>query len=96
MGDEFDILVAVEVQDFLNSLDDKSERIVKEHLSKLQNPYPGSGKGDKERITWQGEEVHRLHIGRTWTAFYDINEDENIVRVLRMMDIDDAHKKYDV
>lgn len=94
MGDEYDILVARDVKDFLRGLDDKSEWIVRENLEKLSEPYPGRGKGDKEKITWRGEEVYRLHIGRTWTAFYDIRENEQTVQVLRILPIDEAHDQY--
>lgn len=94
MGDEYEILVAQDVQALLDSLDEKSERIVKENLAKLASPYPGEGRGDKEQITWRGNEIYRLHIGRTWTAFYDINNEDDIVRVLRVMPINEAHKEY--
>lgn len=94
MGDGYDILVAQEVAAFLDELDEKSERIVRENLEQLVSPYPGEGPGDKERITWRGDEVYRLHIGRTWTAFYDILEADKEVRVLRIMPIDQAHKEY--
>lgn len=94
MGDGYEVRVSQEVRAFLDSLDDKSRRIVRENLLKLENPFPGEGKGDKEKITWRGEEVYRLHIGRTWTAFYDIHKDEVIVKVLMVMPIDDAHKEY--
>lgn len=94
MADEYEILVAEEVRSLLDSVDPKSERIIREILDKLRSPYPGEGKGDKERITWRGEEVYRLHIGRTWTAFYDVDDGVDIVRVLRVMPIDDAHKEY--
>lgn len=94
MSDGYDILVAEGVQDLLDSLDDKSERIVRDNLNKLKQPYPGEGQGDKEQITWRGDEVYRLHIGRTWTAFYDIHDDEVVVKVLKVMPIDDAHEEY--
>jgi len=94
MGDGYEVLVSPEVNELLDSLDEKSERIVRENLEKLSEPYPGEGQGDKERIVWRGQEVHRLHIGRTWTAFYDVEENDDIVYVLRVMPIDDAHKEY--
>lgn len=94
MGDGYDILVTQQVSSQLEELDEKSERIVRENLEQLEQPYPGRGPGDKEKIEWRGEEVYRLHIGRTWTAFYDIDEDEVVVRVLKMMPIDEAHKQY--
>lgn len=94
MGDEHEILVASTVQDFLDDLDEKSRQIVRENLQKPSNPYPGRGTSDKEKITWRGDEVYRLHIGRTWTAFYDIDDAAGVVRVLKIMSIDRAHKEY--
>lgn len=97
MGDGYRVTVArPEVTDFLASLDEKSERIVRENLAQLGEPYPGRGTGDKEQITWRGEEVYRLHIGRTWTAFYDILDDDETVKVLKIMPIGEAHKEYGV
>lgn len=95
MGDGgYDLLVSEEVLEFLNEVDEKSERIVRDNLEKLSHPYPGEGSGDKERITWRGQDVYRLHIGRTWTAFYDIDDSSGVVNVLRIMPIDEAHKEY--
>lgn len=94
MGDGYKILVSQEIEDLLHSLDEKSERIIRENLSNLSNPYPGEGSGDKKRISGSDTEIFRFHIGRTWTAFYTIDDDENVVRVLRVMPIDDAHKEY--
>lgn len=94
MGDGYEVRVSQEVRSLLDSLDEKSRRIVRENLLKLEHPFPGEGKGDKEKIVWRGEEVYRLHIGRTWTAFYDIHENEVVVKVLKVMPIDDAHKEY--
>ena len=94
MGDEYEVLVSQEVRRLLDDLDEKSARIVRENLRKCSEPPPGVGQGDKERITWRGEDVYRLHIGRTLTAFYDVEENDEVVRVLRVMPIDDAHMEY--
>lgn len=94
MGDVYEVHVALEVRDFLESLDEKSKRIVKDNLAKLEQPYPGRGPGDKEKIEWRGDEVYRLHIGRTWTAFYDIDESNRRVLVRDILPIDEAHKEY--
>lgn len=95
MGDgDYEVLVAEGVQEFLEQLDEKSGRIVRDNLHKLTEPHPGRGQGDKERITWRGDQVYRLHIGRTWTAFYDVDEAEEIVKVLDILPIDEAHKEY--
>ncbi|WP_406600557.1 hypothetical protein [Methanoculleus submarinus] len=62
-------------------------------LKTLQDdPYPGSG---KERLHVHGrEDTYRLHISRTFTAFYRIHEQELEVHVLAVMSIEQAHKRY--
>lgn len=94
MSGGYEVLVAEDVREFLQSLDDKSKRILKDNLSKLEEPYPGRGKGDKEEITWKGQSVYQLHIGRSWTAFYDVEGDQNVVKVREILPIDEAHKQY--
>ena len=80
---------------FLKNLDPKSRRICKANLSKLgENPYPGEGRGDKERIVYGRKEAHRLHVGRSYTAFYRIYEEECVVKVIEMLPIREAHRKY--
>lgn len=89
------LLIEEEALEFIESLDDKSKRICKDNIKQLaENPYPGQGKGDKRKEVVDGEEVWRLHIGRTYTAFYVIDEDESVVRVLEVLPIDEAHKRY--
>lgn len=80
--------------DFLRSLDGKSKSICKKNLQKLSSPYPGRGIGDKEKLVIAGEEMYRLHISHSYTAFYVIDEKEKIVRVLEILSIEAAHKKY--
>jgi len=93
----YNILLAQEAREYISVLDDKSTRIIKDNLRKLEDdpyPRPESTSGDKEKLTVDGEEIYRLHIGRTHTAFYDILEDEAEVRVIEITDIDEAHKRY--
>jgi len=80
--------------DFLSLLDDKSKSICKKNLQKLVSPYPGRGPGDKEKLVVAGEEMFRLHIGRSYTSFYIIDEKNKTVRVLEILSIESAHKKY--
>ncbi len=92
----YDLFVTQEVQRSIQNQDHKSQRIIKENLKKLEkNPYPGEGIGDKERLPIMGEERYRIHIGRTWTAFYSILEEEKEIRISEILPIDKAHKKYD-
>jgi len=94
----YNVLIAADASEYVSVLDEKSTRIVKENLQKLADdpyPRPESGAGDKEKVIVDGEEIYRLHIGRTHTAFYDVLESEKEVRVVELMDIDEAHKRYD-
>ncbi len=88
---DYQVLVEEGVSGFLEEPDEKSERIVRDNLAKLTQPHPGRGQGDKERLTQQD---YRLHIGRTWTAFYRIDESTDVVRVMEVLPIDEAHKRY--
>jgi mRNA interferase RelE/StbE len=89
------VLVDKSSMDFVNSLPVKSQRIVKDNLRKLgENPYPGSGQGDKEKLSYRGESLYRIHIARSFTAFYRIFDDELTVKILKVMTIERAHKEY--
>jgi mRNA-degrading endonuclease RelE of RelBE toxin-antitoxin system len=91
----YNVLLADEARDYIAALDEKSERIVKDNLRNLEDhPYPGRGKGDKEKLVVKGEEMYRLHIGRTHTAFYVVLENDSEVRVVDIMPIDEAHDRY--
>lgn len=93
----YSILLSDDAREYIAALDEKSTRIVKENLRKLENdpyPRPDSGHGDKEKLVVEGEEMYRLHIGRTHTAFYVIREDLEQVRIVDIMTIDEAHERY--
>lgn len=94
----YEVLLAPDdAQPVLAAMDEKSQRIVRDNLRELADdpyPRPQAGSGDREKITFDGIEGYRLHIGRTWTAFYTIEEDTNQVLVHEITDIDDAHKRY--
>ena len=90
----FEIVVSDQVRDFLRVLDTKTKRICKNNLLKLVRPYPGEGTGDKEKLIIGGEIMYRLHISRTYTAFYISDDKNNIVRVIELLTIEKAHKKY--
>jgi len=90
----YNIVLSELAKDFLQSLDTKSKSICKRKLRKLSSPYPGRGTGDKERLMIAGKDRYRLHIGRTYTAFYIVDEKEKLVRVVEILGIEAAHKKY--
>lgn len=93
---EYDVLLADDAREFLDVADEKTERVCKEKLKYLpESPYPGRGRGDKEKLPIDGRrDRYRMHISRTYTAIYTILEDESEVRVLEIVPIDDAHKRY--
>jgi len=93
----YSVLLGDNARAYIGALDEKSTNIIKDNLRKLEDdpyPRPGTGSGDKEKLVVEGEEVYRLHIGRTHTAFYDVVEGANEVRVVDIMTIDEAHKRY--
>lgn len=81
--------------EFLNSLDIKDQRIIKDKLKILQdNPYPGQD-GDKEKLrTNKKRESYRFHIARSFTVIYTIDQDENKVYITHIMSIERAHRRY--
>jgi len=94
----YEIAVQRKSADFLNSLDDKSRRIIVTWLATLEeNPHPGKG-GDRELIKSPkgrpDEKVYRLHVGRSFTAFYQIKG--KTVYVTEILTIEQAHKKYGI
>ena len=93
---EYDVLLGEEAREFLDAADEKTERICKEKLGYLgANPYPGRGRGDKEKLPIDARrDRFRMHISRTYTAIYTVLEDEREVRVLEIVSIDEAHKRY--
>jgi len=80
---------------FYQVLDEKSRRIVKGHLDRLKtDPFPGSP-GDKEKLVLPGgETTYRMHIGRTFTVFYDLDEGTSTVFINILTTIEEAHKRY--
>jgi mRNA interferase RelE/StbE len=88
-------MIDEEAGEFLDNLSGKSNKIVKRKLLILEdNPFPKKG-GDKELlISPKYKELYRLHISRSYTAFYRIIPDEKTVIILWLGTIDQAHKLY--
>jgi mRNA interferase RelE/StbE len=92
---DFCVLIDEEAQEFLDNLPKKSHDLVKGRLRVLENdPFPGSG-GDKELLNSpKHKELYRLHISRSYTAFYRIIPKEKTVIILWLGPIEKAHKLY--
>lgn len=79
---------------FIESLPEKSRRIVKDKLKILQeDPHPGKD-GDKECLNLPDYELYRIHIARSYTAFYTIDQKNSGVTILDVMTSEKAHKKH--
>ena len=72
---------------YVDSLQEKDRRIVKQHLLKLEDPYTAP---DVELL----QNGHcRMHIAHSYTAFFDVLPGGN-VNILEVMTIEEAHKRY--
>lgn len=93
----YEVLLGDQPREFLADADEKTERIVKDHLRSLADepyPRPGAGRGDREQLPVDGEELYRMHISHTFTALYTIEEASKEVLVREIVPIDVAHKRY--
>lgn len=95
----YNVILGEKAQDYLADQDSKTKRIIKNKLRTLQEePFPRPNRkaaGDLEKVTVKGEEVYRMHISRSHTAFYWIHKEDKIVDITNIVDIDKAHKMYD-
>ena len=84
-----------ELSDEINRLPEKTRRIIKNALKRLEeDPFPGS-QGDKEKLVLRsGVIIYRLHISRSYAVFYEIDIEEKLVIVQEILPIGQAHKKY--
>lgn len=91
----FSLVLWHELAEEINHLPEETRRIIRTSLKRLEDdPFPGSH-GDKEKLVLRGGIViYRLHISRSYTAFYEINKDEKLVIVQEILPIEQAHKKY--
>lgn len=56
-------------------------------------PLPGDGRFEKTRIDVDGEPVYRVD-GERYVALYEVVESEQAVRVLDVVPIDEARRRY--
>jgi plasmid stabilization system protein ParE len=89
----YQVLLGEQPREFLDGAEEKTDRIVRDHLQSLAEG-PGAGRGDREQLPVDGEALYRMHISRTYTALYTVDDGESAVRVREILPIDDAHKRY--
>ena len=88
----FEVLIDEDAQEFLDNLPEKTQENVRSKLRLLEeNPFPG---GNKELLNPKHKGLYRLHISRTYTAFYRIFSEEKTVRILWLGPIEQAHNLY--
>jgi mRNA interferase RelE/StbE len=85
------VVIDRNVLKFLSELPEKSQQLIKEKCHALaKDPFPGQG-GDKELLHLEFK-FYRLHIGRSFIVFYQICEEEQLVKILEIVTIEKAHK----
>ena len=91
----FELKLWHETSDDINHLPEKTRRIIKTALKRLEeDPFPGRH-GDKEKLVLRGGVIiYRMHISHRYTVFYDIDIDEKLVLVQEILTTEQAHKKY--
>lgn len=92
----YQLLIEEKALEFLRSLPEKSRRLVADRcLALSDDPFPGGERGDREALHLAGhKKLYRLHVGRSYTVFYRIYEDEKVVSILAITTIEKAHKMY--
>ncbi len=86
----FEVLI---LPDLFEDIHPDREEQIKKSLKKLEDPYPGRGKGDKKEIKGADDVVYRLRIG-DHRAFYRIEKEDSKVYVFDILSAEQAHKKY--
>lgn len=86
----FAILIEKKAREFVKRLPPKTRHIIVEKILELKDdPFPG---GNKEKLEYpHPPAVYRLHVGRSFTVFYIIEHEENVVKIVM---IERAHKEY--
>ena len=89
----FNVVIDRKALAYLSELPEKSQRLIKEKCHALgEDPFPGQG-GDKELLHLEFK-LYRLHVGRSFTVFYQVSEKNKLVKILKITTIDKAHKLY--
>ena len=89
----FTLVFERKAEKFLKKLPQKTRSIIVEKiLDLIEDPFPG---GNREKLECpHPPAVYRLHIGRSFTVFYILETDENVIKIEKIMTIEKAHKEY--
>jgi mRNA interferase RelE/StbE len=89
----FTLVIESKAEKFLKKLPQKTRHIIIEKILNLkEDPFPG---GNKEKLDYpHPPAVYRLHVSRSFTVFYILETDENVIKIEKIMTIERAHKEY--
>ena len=76
--------VLINREAYVDSLTEKSRRLVKKKLETLKDdPHPGR-RADKKKLQLPNYDLFRMHLSRSYTIFYRIYEEEKTVKSWRL------------
>jgi mRNA-degrading endonuclease RelE of RelBE toxin-antitoxin system len=89
----FTLVIESKAEKFLKKLPKKTRHIIIEKILDLkEDPFPG---GNKEKLDYpHPPAVYRLHVSRSFTVFYIIETEVNIIKIEKITTIERAHKEY--
>jgi mRNA interferase RelE/StbE len=82
----FTLVIENKAEKFLKNLPQKTRRIIVEKILDLrEDSFP---KGSKEKLDYpHPPAVYRLHVSRSFTVFYIIETDKNVIKIEKIMTI---------
>jgi mRNA interferase RelE/StbE len=87
------VLISRDALNYLATLTEKSKRVINRRFEVLkEDPYPG--RAGKKKLHLSGYDLFRMHVSRSYTIFYRIEEQEKAVKILDIMTLEEAHKRY--
>jgi len=89
----FTLVIESKAEKFLKKLPQKTRHIIIEKILDLkEDPFLG---GNKEKLDYpHPPAVYRLHVSRSFTVFYIIETDVNVIKIEKITTIEMAHKEY--
>jgi mRNA interferase RelE/StbE len=89
----FTIVIERKAEEFLKKLPQKTRRIAVEIILELrEDPFPG---GNKEKFECPHPPAgYRLHISRSFSVFYLIETEVQVIKIEKIMTIERTHKEY--
>jgi mRNA-degrading endonuclease RelE of RelBE toxin-antitoxin system len=79
--------------DIFNRIPENVKSNMKNAIKELRDPFPGSGRGEKQEIKGSSDVAYRLRVGN-YRVFYRIEREKTEVYVFDVLTAEQAHKKY--